>query len=149
MAINKPITAAEKVAAAKRLAAESEKDHELMTGIFHYLEHRGGTLDFRFHKYAGDDYTHYSLTDGMRYKLPRMVIKHINTGIYYLKYKKLENEKGDFGMHAAAHDGRIKTTAQMMQIEKDYRCSFSPLDFMNEDLDLIPSKIVQVEARVG
>ena len=131
----------------KKLDAQREKDHELLTGIFRFIEHPRGTLEFRYGSpYKGDAYKHYMLTDGMRYKLPRMVVRHLNNEIAYRSYKKLEGEGGDFGMHAGFNDGSVKTAAHMMEIKKVHRCEFVPLDFMNDENDVMPSKIVEVQA---
>ena len=56
-----------KIELGKKLEAMRERDNELVTGIFRYIEHKGGTLRFRYKKYAQDEFKAYELTDGIKY----------------------------------------------------------------------------------
>ena len=128
----------------KHLASEYEKDHEEFTGKFRNLEHKGGTLSFRYKKYKQDDYKQYHLTDGHTYTLPRMVIDHLNNGVHYRVYKELSGLGSD-KIYAAVNDGSLKTDQKMVEIAKDPRCEFIPLEFMSGDkMDMLPNKVVQV-----
>lgn len=137
-----------KLELAKKLDALWERDNELVTGIFRYLEHPKGTLRFRYKKYARDEYREYELRDGEKYSLPRMVVRHLNNDVHYLEYKHLGSEAGRFGMRSAVNDGGIKTTETMHAIEKTPRCEFRSLEFMDDDLSLMPSKIVEVATTI-
>lgn len=130
----------------KFLAEEYEKDHELFTGRFRFIEHKGQTLSFRFKKYKQDEFREYHLTDGETYTLPRMVIEHLNNNVAYVKYKALDRDLGSSQEVVAAYnDGRLKTNQQMHVKEKEHRCEFTPLEFMTgKNLDMMPSKVVEV-----
>lgn len=131
----------------KQRDAKRERDNELVTGIFYYTERPGGTLSFRFKKYAGDDYKEYVLTHGERYKLPRMVARHLNKDVHYTKYKTLDSSamQGAAPAQKSRFEDGTKRRNQGMNIqEKVHRCEFRSLEFMDEDLDLIPSNITMV-----
>ncbi len=134
-----------KLELAKKMDAMWERDNELVSGIFRYLEHPNGTLNFRYKKYARDEYKHYELKDGERYQLPRMVVRHLNNDVYYKEYKHLGGDSGRFGTRAAmnsgssANNGEIKISENMHSIEKVPRCEFRSLEFMDDDLSLMPS----------
>ena len=137
----------------RKRAAEQERDYELVTGIFRYLEHPGGTLRFRYHKYPQDNNKMWELTDGQRYKLPRMIVRHLNNGVYYLSYKHLDNKLGEAGVHNAMireksrFDDGSGAQNNMTITSKVHRCEFRSLDFMDEDdLSLQPSKLVTITA---
>lgn len=132
---------------AKKIAEEYEKDHEMVSGVFRNLEHKGGTLNFRFKKYKQDNYDEYSLVDGQRYTLPRMVVKHLNNNVHYMKYSRVKDGVPGSLIAAANNDGRIKTNDKMHAIEKDRRCEFIPVDFNQDNTDLMPNDIVQVSYR--
>ena len=135
----------------KKVESQRDRDHELVTGIFNFKEHRGGTLRFRFKKYAGDDFVEYALVDGERYKLPRMIARHLNQNIHYLEYKHLPGEQGEKGMRGAYNNGQSGSLSgatlagQMHSVTKVPRCEFRSLEFMDEDLDMIPSDISVVQ----
>src|ERR1035437_830404 len=76
-----------KVELSKKIAAMKERDLELVTGIFNYREKPKGKICFNFCKYA-DDNKKYELEDGKRYRIPRMVAKHLNTNCYYVEYTR-------------------------------------------------------------
>jgi len=138
---------------AKDRQSRRERDNELVTGIFRYIEHTGGTLNFRFKKYAGDEYKEYSLVDGERYKLPRMVARHLNKDVHYTKYKTLDNnfsgvQGGSSSQASRFEDGTRKRSHSMALEEKIHRCEFRSLEFMDDDLDLIPANISMVKSVV-
>jgi len=64
--------------------AERKADAKKIKGIFRDLEVKGGTLNFFFKKWPGDEIMPYSLTDGQEYDLPVGVIKHLNN-IHYIE----------------------------------------------------------------
>lgn len=144
-----------KAEALKKYEDERDKDHELVTGLFKYDEHKGGTLRFRFKKYAKDPYTQWELTDGVRYKLPRMIARHLNTNVHYLKYSHLDKQLSDQGpthmamgsAHSRFSDGKSPSNHHLYSVEKVKRCQFIPLEFMDDDLGLEGSTIVQVGSR--
>lgn len=131
----------------KNRDAKRERDNELVTGIFYYTERPGSILSFRFKKYAGDDYKEYNLQHGERYKLPRMVARHLNKDVHYTKYTQLDNssmQAGAQGQKSRFEDGSRRKQHGMSMQEKVHRCEFRSLEFMDEDLDLIPSNITMV-----
>lgn len=129
----------------KVLAEEYEFDHEPLTGKFINLEHRGQMLSFRYKKYKQDEYKQYQLTDGQTYTLPRMVVEHVKNNVYYRQYKPLVGLKGDLEIKAAINDGSFKNEQTMMEIQKDHRCDFIPLDFTENDRLLRErNKIVEI-----
>lgn len=142
-----------KAEAIKKLEAAKEKDLELIVGVFRYLEHPGSTLKFNFGRYQGDGFPQYALEDGKTYKLPRMVAKHLNTNIHYLKYNQLN---GSDGVHAAQSSGNSRF-AEAVNVDGKYRpdmtyvvkkiprCEFRPLEFMEDDLELQRSNLVEVK----
>jgi len=141
-----------KIELAKKLEAQHDRDNELVTGIFRYIEHPKGTLRFRFKKYAQDDYKAYELTDGGKYKLPRMVARHLNNNVHYMEYKRLDQQLGDMtghGMtvHAAVNDGSLQSPEKMQIANKVPRCEFRSLEFMDDDI--APSGLVEVTTRVS
>ncbi len=127
----------------KKLEQDYEYDSELVQGIFRNLEHRGGMFTFMFKKYKQDEYRKYQLIDGERYRLPRMVVKHLNNNVHYLEYKHAEDSKMA-SVSAAFNDGSVKTSDRMTVTKKIRRCEFLPLEFSGESMDLMPSDIVQV-----
>jgi len=125
---------------AKKMDAMHERDNEKITGIFRYIEHPGGTLRFIYKKYQQDPLQQYELKDGERYKLPRMVVRHINNDVHYREYKKLNSQFGD-QIHCA-DDGQSREKSNMWVQNKRPRCEFKSLEFMDEDLE--PSRIIEV-----
>jgi hypothetical protein len=134
----------------KAREARRERDNELITGIFRYIERPGNALRFRFKKYAGDDYKQYKLIDGERYKLPRMVARHLNKDVYYMKYKHIPGFGGMQGGVAPEgnrfNDGLYTSDKGMHFQEKVHRCEFRSLEFSDEDLDASPPNITMVTA---
>jgi hypothetical protein len=133
---------------AKKLEASRERDNELVTGIFDYIEHKKGTLRFRFKKYAQDEFKAYELRDGEKYKLPRMVARHLNNNVHYLEYKALNSLTDDNGrpMSAGFNDGSLTCPERMQVTTKVHRCAFRSLEFMDDDLS--PSGLVEVTHRL-
>ena len=65
--------------AAKKIAAQKEKDSEVISGVFKNIECPGSSLQFWFKKYE-EPPVYYEFLDGQRYDVPRMVAEHLNTG---------------------------------------------------------------------
>jgi hypothetical protein len=129
----------------KKIASDYEKDHEMYTGRFRYLERPGSTLSFRFKKYKQDGFPEYHLTDGQTYTLPRMIVEHLNNKVHYKKYQELRGSNDGEKVYAAMNDGRIKTNQTMHVVAKDPRCEFIPLEFVTGDkMNMLPNKIVEV-----
>jgi hypothetical protein len=152
-----------KVELQKNLEARRERDNELVTGIFRYIEHPRSVLRFRFKKYAGDEYKAYELWDGERYRLPRMVARHLNQGVHYIDYKHMPGEQGMLGVRAAStqgtrggmsrsqsasefSDGLMRNNIAMQVVTKIPRCEFRSLEFMDDDLDLNQANISEVRS---
>lgn len=133
----------------KKVESQKERDNELVTGIFRYLEHPRGTLNFRYKKYHGDPYRQYSLVDGQKYKLPRMVARHLNNDVHYMEYKRLDRGLGDEVITSmnnnpgvTVRDGVVMCNDRMSIAKKVHRCEFRSLEFMDEDIE--SSNLVQV-----
>lgn len=133
-----------KLELAKKMDDMWARDNELVSGVFRYLEHPKGTLNFRYKKYARDEYKHYELYDGQRYSLPRMVVRHLNNDVYYKDYKHVAGDSGRFGTKSAVNDGTIKTNDNMYATEKVHRTEFRVLEFMDDDISMHPSHIIEV-----
>lgn len=133
-----------KAEAFKKLEAQREKDNEHVTGVFRYIEHPGGTLRFRFHKYEGDGFPQYELRDGQVYKLPRMVARHLNKEVHYKRYAHLDQNFDGRGPVQTAADGR-SGSSNMYAVDKVPRCEFKSLEFMDEDLELNPVRLTEVK----
>ncbi len=108
-----------------------QKDRELVRGIFRFFEVPGGNMSFSFKKYKGDEVESYSMNDGEIYTIPRGVAMHISNDCWYPESN-----------HRMDEHGRI--IAQVNK--KKRRCSFEPLDFMDESSlrELTPSNIETV-----
>lgn len=123
---------------AKRIERMRARDAELVAGRFKNLESPGQGARFNYKMYPGDEFVTYELYDNERYRLPRGVARWLNTNCYYKEYKHLQGEmgKGDAGLRAAYNDGRLR--AETMQASrKVHRFSFDPLEFMDDDLDIM------------
>lgn len=120
-----------------------ERDKELVTGIFNFREKPNGRLQFMFQKYAEDGMKKYVLYDGKRYKLPRMVARHLNQNCYYVEYTRLAGKFGDAtGAMQGAYDSKFQdgvetdeVNTNMYAINKIHRTEFRSLEFMDDDLD--------------
>lgn len=125
-------------------------DEELLAGIFENKEIEGGTLAFSYKNvWKGSKFLSWYLTDGVRYQLPRYIVRHLNKGCSMPIYKDLGNGspasmavKGN--VQTSYNDGRLNAKQQV--VENKARFRFIPLDFMEEDL--YPSQIALVETRV-
>ena len=73
----KKLTEAEKKEVAKKIAAQKEKDSEIISGVFKNIESPGTSIQFWFKKY-NEPPVYYEFQDGQRYDVPRMVAEHIN-----------------------------------------------------------------------
>ncbi len=122
-----------KAEVAKQVEANRERDIELVTGIFTYREKPGQKLCFKFKKYAQDPFKKYELEDGKRYRIPRMVAKHLNTNCYYSEYQRLGGPLASTDVYAAG-TGNEDTYANMYSLKKIHRTEFRSLEFMDEDL---------------
>ncbi|TET75288.1 MAG: hypothetical protein E3J43_08575 [Candidatus Heimdallarchaeota archaeon] len=94
-----------------------EKDKQIVSGIFRSHESSGGTLNFRYKKYAGD-VGEYEMVDGKESKIPMMVAKHINKTCRYSKHSYVLDADGN----------PTKSVDQFVQ-----RFSFESMDFQDED----------------
>jgi hypothetical protein len=130
--------------AQKKLEAQSERDHEMVTGVFRFLEMPGSILRFMFQKYPQDGFVRYELVDGQIYKLPRMVARHLNQNVHYRRYTHLDKKFGDQVVQQASLGRSDREQSQMYSIDKIPRCEFKSLEFMDEDLELNPSKLSEV-----
>lgn len=129
----------------KRHAAQRERDMELVTGVFRFVEHPGGSLHFRFHKYEGDGYPHYELKDGQIYKLPRMVARNLNKNVNYIQYQPLDKQIDKLTVNAGYNNGQVNTTNRMTVVNRIPRCEFKSLEFMDEDLEMNAANLSTVE----
>lgn len=100
----------------EEMRAMKKKDHQMVKGIFHCFEPRGGGMTFSFRKYKGDDVLSYTLTDGDKLEVPLMVAKHLNQNCWYPKHSFVLNADG----------------APSVEIgKKVQRCSFESLEFQD------------------
>ena len=133
---------------ARKLESMRERDNELVTGIFRYIEHPKGTLRFRFKKYQQDEYKAYELVDGHRYQIPRMVARHLNNNVHYIEYKRLDKFLTDDkqSVMGGINDGSLNSPERMQITDKVPRCEFRSLEFMDDDI--APSNLIQVSPRL-
>jgi hypothetical protein len=83
-----------------------------------------------------------------------MVARHLNTNVHYLKYNHLDKQFGQDVVHSAMSsghsrfgDGKAGNNQNMFVVEKVKRCEFIPLEFMDDDIGLESSKIIEVGLR--
>jgi hypothetical protein len=129
--------------AKKLIERMKARDAEEVCGVFKNLETPRGTLTFSYKWYPDEEYKTYELKDGERYRLPRGVARHLSNGCYYKEYKHLNGEAGETGIRNAFHDGRLKAS-NMQEARRVHRFAFHSLEFMEDDLDFIPSKLSEV-----
>ena len=138
-----------KAALKKDMLRKREADNELVRGRFRNLEQRGMTQKFSIKFYPGEPVEKYELEDGEMYEIPKKLVKHLNKGCYFIKYKENNMQVPgleDVRITGAMHDGRIKAE-QMWIKEKIHRFAFVPLSFMaDDDADYGP-EIVEVVKR--
>jgi hypothetical protein len=119
------------------------RDAEMVTGIFKNLECPNGSVSFPYCAYPDDPMEQYCLYDGERYTIPRGVARHLNNACFYKEYKHLKGEHGDTGIRGGLNDGRLR--GETMQVAKKiHRFAFHSLEFMDEDIDMYPSNLVEV-----
>lgn len=102
---------------------QREIDKEKVRGIFRFHEVPGGTMEFVYKCYRGDEVEKFNLRDGEIYTIPLGVAKHLNKNLWY-------------PLHAYAVDDNGKPIAKIGQ--KVRRCSFQSLEFVDVD-DLTPN----------
>ena len=147
----KKMSLAEKKAYVSKMEdAQYERDSEMISVIFRYLERPGDTLKFRYSGYSRDGFPEYTFKDGERYQMRRDVIKHLNNNVHYLQYHHVSDSAGRAaGMAAGIPDGRMDTRDQMTATKKIPRCEVIPMQFLGEeDQDIMPSKIIEVRNMV-
>ncbi len=135
------LTEAQKKERMKQLAAQRERDYELVTGIVENKELPGQKVEFFYKKYAGD-FKGYSFEDGEKVQIPRMVAEHLNNGCFYYEY---ENSEGPAGTKIIMHtrSNNYGESAENYRVKrKVYRYSFKPLMFMDDDFN--QSQLVEV-----
>lgn len=148
----KKMSLAEKKAYVQKMEdAQYERDSEMISCIFRYLERPGDTLKFKYSQYARDGFPEYEFKDGERYRMRRDVIKHLNNNVHYLQYNHVTDRAGSAaGMSAGIPDGRMDTRDKMTATKKIPRCEVIPMEFLGEDdADIMPSKIIEVRNMVN
>lgn len=129
-----------KIEVAKKVEAERERDTELVTGLFRYIEKPGQKLCFKYKKYAQDSNKKYELEDGKRYRIPRMVARHLNQNCFYSEYKRLGGAMANSDVMMAG-TGNEDTYANMYAVKKHHRTEFRSLEFMDDDINAKPEII--------
>ena len=110
---------------------QRDRDREIVRGIFTFHEVPGGSMQFCYKYYDGDEVETYTMFDGETYSIPRGVAQHLNKNCWY-------------PLHHFAVDGNGKPVARIGQ--KVRRCSFNSLEFMDGDDLVAPGKqVVSVE----
>lgn len=134
---------------ARQIKKMRDRDAELVTGIFKNLENpataggRGAVL-FSYKYYPNDENVIYELLDGERYRLPRGVARHLNNNCFYREYQHLPGEFGQQGIRTGINtDGRLQTNS-FQQSRKVHRYAFHSLEYMDDDVDMYPSNLVEV-----
>lgn len=105
------------------LKNQRDMDKEKVRGIFRFHEVPGGSMEFVYKCYRGDEVEKYTLVDGEIYTIPLGVAKHLNKNLWYPLHAYAMNENG-------------KPMAKIGQ--KVRRCSFQSLEFVDVD-DLTPT----------
>lgn len=117
-----------------------EKAHTMVSGVFKNLELRGGSLEFNFPIFPGEDFQRWYFVDGQHYRIPYSVAVHLNDDCFYKEYTEV---KGDFGkdkVQNALHNGQAKSS-NMQMAAKVYRYAFHSLEFSRDDLSINRSTI--------
>jgi hypothetical protein len=108
-----------------------DKDREMVTGIFRFYEIPGGSMSFSFKKYKEDPIERFDLVDGVTYRIPLGVAKHLN-------------KNGWTPVHQYAVDADGKPAVKIGQ--KVRRFGFQSLEFIDiDDLTIDDKQIVTVE----
>lgn len=131
---------------AKQLKKRRERDEEIVTGIFKNLENPSsnggrGSVVFSYKFYHGQPNEVYELFDGEKYALPRGVARHLNNNCFYKEYTQ-QSEDGIRG--AINPDGRLKSKNALQVSKKVHRYAFHSLEYMDDDIDMYPSDLVEV-----
>lgn len=135
----------------KQIRKMRDRDAEMVTGVFKNLENPAvnggrGSVVFSYKYYPGEENQIYELFDGERYTLPRGVARHLNNNCFYKEYQHLPGEHGTSGVRAAlSSDGRLQTNSYQMA-KKVHRYAFHSLEYMDDDVDMYPSNLVEVTA---
>jgi hypothetical protein len=131
---------------AKQIRKQRDRDEELVLGVFKNLENpatnggRGSVL-FSYKYYPGQPNEVYELMDGERYTLPRGVARHLNNNCYYKEY----TQQGNDGVRGAINpDGRLQSKNSLQVAKKVHRYAFHSLEYMDDDIDMYPSNLVEV-----
>lgn len=125
----------------KKLESESERNMELVTGLFRYIEKPGQKISFKFKPpYAGIPNKKYELEDGKRYRIPRIVARHLNQNCFYSEYKRLGGSLANTEIMMAG-TGNEDTYANMYAVKKHHRTEFRSLEFMDDDICAKPEII--------
>ncbi len=119
----------------EKLAEAYARDHETFEGEFLVHEFGKQAMDFRFKKWKQDDYDEFTLHHRMRYTLTRMLIRHINHGINYKKYKEVPGNPGIKAANAS-RDGRTVSKENMKLEILVPRCEFRVSGADPDDFDL-------------
>lgn len=80
------------------LRFQRDKESEKVKGIFRYYEVPGGSMNFVYKKFKGDDVIRYDLIDGAMYELPLGVAKHLNNNGWYPEHSYIMDENGQPSM---------------------------------------------------
>jgi hypothetical protein len=126
----------------KEIARMRARDAEMVVGVFKNFEAPGGSTRFGYHRYADDPFENYELRDGETYRIPRGVARHLNNNCFYWEYKHLSGEHGETGIRAAYNNGYFGNAENMYSQRKVHRFAFHSLDYMEDDLDMMPGKTV-------
>jgi len=134
---------------AKQIRKMRDRDAEMVTGIFKNLENPAtnggrGSVIFSYKFYPGEQSEVYELYDGERYTLPRGVARHLNNNCFYKEYQHLPGEYGQTGIRGGvSSDGRLQTSTYQAA-KKVHRYAFHSLEYMDDDVDMYPSNLVEV-----
>lgn len=115
----------------QNLRYQQDKDKEMVKGIFRFYEVPGGSMNFVYKAYKGDEVERYDLMDNQVYTIPLGVAKHLN-------------KNGWYPMHAYALDDFGKPIMKIGQ--KVRRFGFQSLEFVDiDDLTPVGGPLVTVE----
>lgn len=138
-----PLTEAQRKEKLKALAAQKERDYEMISGIVENREAPGYKVEFFYKKYPGD-FKGYSFEDGEKVQIPRMVAEHLNSGCFYYEY---EHQSDANGVKSSMRNANIyggSLDAPNYQIKrKIYRYSFKPLMFTDDDFGFTQPNIIE------
>lgn len=133
----------------KQIRKMRDRDAEMVTGIFKNLENPSsnggrGSVVFSYKFYPGDANEVYELFDGERYTIPRGVARHLNNNCFYKEHQYLNGEYGQRGIRSGvSSDGRLQANS-VQATKKIHRYAFHSLEYMDDDIDMYPSNLVEV-----